>query len=118
MDHRLDLLITAAAPQLSDGPDLDGALGQVIAETQSTAAAKRFRIGRRWCLVAATLVVAVAAGVGVAGASRVWTSATPFVSGADRAALSVQIPMAPDSVCVVAVSATSRPAIRRPLCRP
>lgn len=66
MDERLDNLITKAAPPVPHPAGSDVLLSQIIAETQLAAAARRLRTGRRWCLLALTLLVAVSAGVGVA----------------------------------------------------
>src|SRR4051794_28512048 len=78
-------------------------LGQVITETQLTAAATRSRVRRRWCLGAAAVIVGLGTGVGFAGGSRIFAP----TSGLGRAAATVEIPMAGGAMCEVDITATS-----------
>ena len=75
MDDRLDNLITEAAPPVPHTAGRAVLLGQIIAETQLAAAAGRLRTGRRRCLIASTILVAIGAGVGVVEVSQLFLPA-------------------------------------------
>lgn len=106
MDERMDDLITKAAPPVPQTTAGDVLLREIIAETQVTAAARRLRTGRRRCLMASAVLVAVGAGVGVAVGSNLLLPTDPTADPSGRDALRVQVPMAPGRMCEVSFMAT------------
>ena len=105
MDERLDDLIALAAPPIPLMAGRDALLGQIIAETQLAAAARRLRRGRRGCLAASALLVAVGIGVGLAVAAHQRAAA---IDGSGGDALRILSPMVAGRMCEVSFTATSQ----------
>lgn len=105
MDERLDDLIALAAPPIPLMTGREALLGQIITEAQFAAADRRLRRGRRWCLAASTLLVAVGAGVGLAAATHQPASS---LDGSGEDALRILSPMVAGRMCEVSFTATSQ----------
>lgn len=107
MDERLDDLLALAAPPIPLMAGREALLGEIIAEAQLAAAARRLRRRRRWCLAACALLVAVGVGVGLATAAHQRAAA---IDGSGGDALRILSPMVAGRMCEVSFTATSQPS--------
>lgn len=105
MDERLDDLIAPAAPPIPLMAGGEALLGQIVAEAQLAASARRLPAGRRWCLTASALLVAVGVAVGLAAAAH--QLAAP-IDGAAGEGLRILTPMVAGRMCKVSFTATSQ----------